>query len=458
MRGMLGADTARLRTLATRFGDAGELAARSGWVVAAQVAEVEWFGRDADAFRLDVDDVVRVGLDGLGLALTDLDDVLVRQADEQDLASAPRGATGSGHDSGGARGSQAASDVDAQELRELAGDPQAVNDVLAAAGDEAIERLAREHPDLVGPLEGAPYWARDLANRERLDEALRTAERSDSAHLEGLRQVRQTLDNTPGSSLPMLDLDDPDRVFAAIAQGNLDAAESVSYLVPGINNSVESTLPNLVASATNVRDEIALAGSGDIDDVATVAWMGYDSGDMWTVGGDALATDGAARLERTLNGFTAVRPDPTADLGVIGHSYGSTAVAAALSDGTTHGVDRFIAMGSAGFTEARDTNGFWPGGKEISPDDFGSTDVFITEASADSTADLGRVISGRLDPRDHGFTEFSSDASDGRPATTGHGHASTGDDIGYLGPGSNSLYNIGQILTGNADPGVDGDR
>ncbi|MGO2113229.1 MAG: hypothetical protein ACTH31_16620, partial [Pseudoclavibacter sp.] len=121
-----------------------------------------------------------------------------------------------------------------------------------------------------------------------------------------------------------------------------------------------------------------------------------------------------------------------------------------------HGVDRFVSMGSAGLVEVRDTNGWWPGGGEISAQDFGDVQVYATEADPDSTADIGRFVSGRADPLDSGFTEFSSDAGDGRPGTTGHGHASSGDDVGYLGPGSNSLYNIGQILTGQYESVNDG--
>ncbi|KAB1649304.1 alpha/beta hydrolase [Pseudoclavibacter endophyticus] len=464
MAGMHGAETDGLRRVARRFGITADAVERASLLTTGQVARVEWVGRDADDFRSGPVEAVRAGLDHLGALLRDRDAELVRQAAAQDEASSARGPGTAlpidGHgDSAAAPGTEGpvpSESIDVDHLQRIAGDPDAVANFLDGVSDQALERLAFTRPDLLGPLEGAPYWARDLANQERLDEALQSAREHGGGQLDGLEQVRRVLDTTPDATLPHLDLTDRGRVYAAVGVGDLDAAGNVTYLVHGINNSVEGQLPAQVESAMNLRDQIALAGTGDVRDVATVAWMGYDSGGMLSVRSDGLAVAGAERLSATLDGFTAARPDDTVDLGVVGHSYGSTAAGLALSDGSQHGVDRFVSMGSAGFVEARDTNGWWPGGKEISRSDFGSTEVYVTEASPDHTADIGRFVSGRLDPRDHGFTEFSADAADGRPGTTGHGHGSSGSDVGYLGPGSNSLYNIGQILTGQygaVDPG-----
>lgn len=467
MAGMLGAATDRLREIALRFGGAADTLGGSARAVSSDVNAVEWLGADADAFRTDVDEVVRADLEMLATMLRERDTDLVGQADDQDATSDPAGrgggaateaanAGGEGKTATPASGPLTQAAID--ELRGLAGDPNAVADALDGLSDAQLEQLAHDEPELMGTLEGAPYWARDIANRARLDAALEVAESTGSEHLDDLQQVRSVLDRSPESSLAQLDLTDPERVYAAVAVGDLDTASNVAYIVPGINTTVEGHLAGHVDSAMNVRDEIALSGSGDVADVATVAWIGYDSGNMLSVPFDGKAQEGGDRLGTALDGFTAVRPDDTVDLGVIGHSYGSTAAADALSDGTQHGVDNFISMGSAGFIEARDTNGWWPGGGEITPGDFGSTDVSVTEASPDHVADIGRVVSGRIDPREAGFTEFSSDADGGRPGTTGHGYATRDDQVGYLGPGSNSLYNIGQILNGNGAVGVDDAR
>lgn len=451
MAAMLGADTARLRAVAALADTTADALRAVGARVAAEVEAVDWIGPDADAFRADVDAIVRADLDTLAELLDDDADELRRQADEQDAASAARG--------GGAAGGTSPSDAPPASARldpatigaleRAAGDPGAVAALLRDVPHRELERLAVERPELVGPLAGAPYWARDLANRELLARALSSGDGS-AAFRRDLEAIDRVLASTPDASLAELDLGDPDRVFAAVALGDLDAASNVSYLVPGINNRASSRLAQLTESAMNVRDEVALAGSGDLADVATVAWLGYESGNIATVPFDGLAERGADRLESSLDAFTAVRPDAGVDLGVVAHSYGATTTGLALSDGSQHGVDRFVAVGPAGFVHARDTNGWWPGGREITPADFGSTQVWTTEAGADRIADLGRIASGRLDPADHGFATFSSDAdtASGRPGTTGHDLGNVGVGVGYLGPGSNSLYGIGRILNG----------
>lgn len=458
MAAMFGADTARLREVGGAADAAAEALREIGARVVAEVEAVDWIGPDADGYRDDVAATVGAELDALSARLADDARDLLRQADEQDAASAASSAaTRAGAPSigaerpGGPEGGGGATALGPERIAALeraSGHPEAVAALLRDVPRAELARLATERPELVGPLGGAPYWARDLANRRLLDAALDSGAGS-AKYRDDLVAIDRVLASTPGASLAELDLGTPGRAFAAIGLGDLDTAPNVAFVVPGISNRASNGMAPLTEAAMNVRDEVALAGSGRLDDVATVAWMGYDSGGIGTVAFNDLANEGARRLETSLNGFTAARPDTTVELGVVGHSYGATTTALALSDGGQHGVDRFIAMGPAGFVHTSDANGAWPGGRRIAPADFGSTQVWTTEARADHTADIGRIISGRLDPAGHGFTTFSAEAdTSGHLATTGHGIGSGGDRVGYLGPGSTSLYHIGRILNG----------
>ena len=89
--GMLGADTDALRRLAERFDASAEDVEDAVDAAVRAIAEVDWRGADADAFRSDAVHAIR----SLGAALADRAvrsaDALCRQADAQDEASAADG-------------------------------------------------------------------------------------------------------------------------------------------------------------------------------------------------------------------------------------------------------------------------------------------------------------------------------------------------------------------------------
>lgn len=89
-----GADTAEVRALSARSRAAGERLGEIIEAIGAAAASVAWTGPDADAFR----QAVRTSVDGQGWAcvqdLADRAHELEAQADEQDSASEPDGASG----------------------------------------------------------------------------------------------------------------------------------------------------------------------------------------------------------------------------------------------------------------------------------------------------------------------------------------------------------------------------
>lgn len=159
------------------------------------------------------------------------------------------------------------------------------------------------------------------------------------------RATSRVLDPTPPRALSF---DPHGDGMAVVSVGDLSRARHVAIVVPGIGTTVDD-LDELIITARSVQDAaIARARTGD--EVAVVAWLGYD-----TPGGlddpahltDALlgrsARSGAARLRR----FVATLDlDPGTDVSLVGHSYGSLVVALAAERDPR--VDRVVVLGSPG--------------------------------------------------------------------------------------------------------------
>jgi pimeloyl-ACP methyl ester carboxylesterase len=119
--------------------------------------------------------------------------------------------------------------------------------------------------------------------------------------------------------------------------GDLELARHVAVVVPGITNS------QFDYERGFARDAFGL-WAGD-DDVAVIAWLGYDTPGAgpfgtWPTTPDALSVDEAV----TGDWLVATRPD--AHVTVIGHSYGSVVAARAAADGLA--ADALVLVGSPG--------------------------------------------------------------------------------------------------------------
>ncbi|KAA9084975.1 alpha/beta hydrolase [Microbacterium radiodurans] len=327
---------------------------------------------------------------------------------------------------------------------------------LWLAHPELHDEIAGAHPDIIGNLDGIPYDVRGQVNRERL-EALR-ATQPDGALGEDVAALWEEL--TDGPPFPLLISFDPNgstQTTAALAYGDLASATDINVLVPGMNSTVAG-----IGEWGDSARALNNAGPG----LATIAWFGYDSPNEIEEPGMDRALDGAAALRSFLLGVDAVHP--TAEKAVIAHSYGSTTAALAIgSRPDALGVDQFIAVGSAGFPSDAQVLSNLQNAEGLQ--------MYATLSENDAWARIGRDTSfggahGTVPETLPGVIEFGSDggyAADGEHLAPTPGHAAheggnsplpSGDGEGYLVEGSESFYNIQQIiLTGEPGTEMDGE-
>lgn len=352
-------------------------------------------------------------------------------------------------------------------------------DELLAAGDPAqVQRLWNEHPELhaeisaahseiVGNLDGIPYEVRHTANVQRLQQ-VRASQPDEpmSTQIEALWV--EVIYN--GGALVSFDPDGSGQLTAAVAYGNVATAGDVSVLISGMNSGV-GDLPSWAATARelNAAVDYARGTTGS----ATVVWFGYDTPNELEEPGMQRAEDGAAALASFLRGLDVEAP--AAQSSVIAHSYGSTTAALAIgSDPAGLGVDNLIVVGSAGF----------PDDPQVLQNLQTGPQVFATLSEGDLWARVGRDTApdhGTVPETLPGTVEFGSDGGYARNDDGGlarddahgeelagtPGHAShsggnalpwqSGDEDGYLASGTESFYNIQQIIvTGEPGTSLDG--
>lgn len=338
----------------------------------------------------------------------------------------------------------------------------------ASLSDAEREEVINRHPDWIGNRDGVDVKARDLANRELLDDH-RTALEQHKADLErqlqeanplllalgvgrgdelmhqiiqdehklaSLDTVEQILDRGD-RQLIGLDLTH-DRAQAVIAVGDVSTADHVAVFTPGLT----STVDGMAGYDKNMADlkekaERQLEGKEDTGTVATVAWLGYQapqaSADSLfssnSVAVDASAQDGGRNLAEFYRGINASRTTEP-DLTAIGHSYGSTTTGYALREDT--GVDRVAYVGSPG----------------IGTDNLNELQVptghsYYGEAKWDGVGDLARF---GTDPTDlEGLRHLQTGdatAPDSRQLDGVTGHTS------YLNDQSTSQYNLAALAAG----------
>lgn len=349
-------------------------------------------------------------------------------------------------------------------------DPVKVRDWWAGLGEGERTVLIQAMPSIIGNLEGVAYSDRDTANRMWLTQQITQIEDDIDAgrfgatassyggaggyqneaavaemleRLRGLKGIQNAL--APGRQLISLTGGSPP--LAAIAIGDMDTAQNVTYAVPGMGSSAEG-MGDWVESARNVSAAQGRMAPGQTH--AVVAWIGYEAPPVGPFGvlGTDFAREGAPHLGTALRGFEATRPD--AQLNVLAHSYGTTTASIALTEPGVH-VDSFVSIGSAGLTpsidEASDVhadqvfagqaNGVWA----------------IDPAPGDKWAWFGRAFSDHpVNPvgDDFGAKTFGVDTGKGGTSVTDHG-VSTPDGTGYLDPGTESLRNVALATTGRGD-------
>lgn len=314
----------------------------------------------------------------------------------------------------------------AERIRVLAGAPRAVG---ALAGLPAAVRSAANETALSRDLTALLATpARTRAEQQRLAACLAVARRLAALRAQvdprtGQPTVAQLWVYRPGA------FGGDGRV--ALAVGDVDTADHVAVLVPGMGSSVAATLPRLTGDAARVR-AAATRWSGSRTGTAVVAWVGYDAPTLGTVASPAAARRGGRLLAADLLDLQAARAVPP-HLTVVGHSYGSTTVGLALRDRVT-GVDDVVLLGSPGAGVDRAAELQVPRGH-----------VFVGASSRDPVSYLDRF---GADPTHASFGAVRFRAED--PARNPV-MLDIADHSRYFAPGSESLAGVAAVVAGATD-------
>jgi hypothetical protein len=294
---------------------------------------------------------------------------------------------------------------------------------LSAAAQAAAIASA---PAAVGARNGLPAWARDRANRSLLGRALEDPHTpEDEAVRAGVVARRIAAEEAAGQQvqLHLLDLTG-DRVVLAL--GDLDSADAVALLVPGIGNSPADDLGRLVADARRVGTAARTAAPGTA--VASVVWLGYRT--PGTVGAAVTRTAawrGGPALAASLAGLEAARTATgggTVRTTVVAHSYGTLVVDEAADAPGRLAADAVVLLGSPGME-----------------DDAASLEapaVFDAAALADPISWLGWFGDGEPWEERYGAT--------GLPGSAAMGHSD------YFDPRFPTLAAIGDVVAGERTP------
>ena len=336
-------------------------------------------------------------------------------------------------------------------------------------------------PSSIGNRDGIPPWARDEANTVALDRDLATwgaregqglLTEDERRWLENARAaqdaratIERGIDPVTGRAVPsQLYLYDPTAFggdgAVAVSAGDLATADNVSVLVPGFGTDGASAAHLAERVLTLHEASRSLDGS---QTNASMIWIGYDAPDNvpWGEGWDAagvvgeqMASAGGDRLADAIDGLRASHDGPPAHLTVIGHSYGSTTTGLAAHE---HGLraEDVVLVGSPGAgahaAHAPDlglgAGHVWVGAASRDPVSWLGDHGWVGTGTATGGGGLG------TDPStdDFGARRFEAE-SDDRAVV-----ASLSDHERYFDPGSESLHNISEIVTGHYRA-VDGAR
>ncbi|MFB6815644.1 alpha/beta hydrolase [Streptomyces sp. NPDC056347] len=191
--------------------------------------------------------------------------------------------------------------------------------------------LADKYPLVVGNLNGAPVTLRYRANRLAVAQARRVEERRthdarlspDGRALATRRMER--LDSMLAPGRRFLAFDPTGRGRAAEVFGDLDRADRISVVVPGVDTdllTLERPAPKVNAAPVGMAKSLYAAerAAGPGTRTAVIAWADYTT--PAGIGMDAALGNLAARGALRLNALVGALPG-TAPVSLFCHSYGS---------------------------------------------------------------------------------------------------------------------------------------
>ncbi len=351
--------------------------------------------------------------------------------------------------------------------RVLADPPSAdaVSDWWSLIGTDTQRSLRTAAPELVGNLDGITPSARDAANRAFLQASIATAEddlsrlgRGERADAEQrlimLEEIEESLIAEPGQpqrSLLSVDTAWPGR--AAVVVGDLEKADYVTYMVPGMFFTVTGQMVDWTVISQDLYDEqeqwVQRLGHGDpmhadptraaptradptraVESIAVVSWIGYQTPGIAEVVSLDLAEDGAKFISSAVGGVQETREQDEPYVTLVTHSYGSTATLMALQGGGLT-VDALVMIGS-------------PGGSAQSVNDLGmsSDRVFVGEAAWDPVVNSAFFGS---DPGSSGFGASQMSVAGGDDPVTGQTLAAASGHLGYFDAGTEAMRNVALI-------------
>ncbi len=311
-------------------------------------------------------------------------------------------------------------------------------------------------PSIAGELDGLPFPVRDAANRAVLQRSIAAAKAASAAagrglgllltrRLAALDAVQRSLVATTGAARYLVDLDvEGDGVpRAAVAVGDPQTAASVDVLVPGMYFTVADQMVDWTTDAANIQAEqtALLARLGGAGTASVISWIGYRTPDILTVLGLGPAEEGAERLTNAVNGIAAARGGARPFVGLIAHSYGSTAAILALQ---AHSMrpDALALVGAPGST-ASDAGAL----------DVPAGSVFVGEAPLDGIATTGYFGS---DPTQRSWGAVPLGTTGGVDPITGTRLTAAVGHNGYFAQGTESLRNLALIGIGRGGDVTDG--
>ncbi|MGY0023791.1 alpha/beta hydrolase [Streptomyces sp. YJ-C3] len=315
------------------------------------------------------------------------------------------------------------------------GSPTRLAHFFASLTPHQRSRLADRYPLAVGNMNGAPVELRYRANRVALDQARKVeAKRMHDVRLSTVghhdaeqRMKRFALLKNPDRKILAFDPMGNGRVAEVF--GNLDKAQRVSVVVPGVDTNVltfQRTFRKYSAPVGMARSLYsAERAASPHTRTAVIAWADYTA--PIGLGVDAAtsmrADDGAVRLNSMLRGLPGRSP-----VALYCHSYGSVVCGVAAHDLPSRVSDIAVA-GSPGM-RAENASGLHTHAR-----------VWATRDKDDWIQDVPYMEVGGLghgaDPVSSGFGARVVSSADAK------GHT------GYFAPGTESLSNFAEIGTGS---------
>lgn len=266
--------------------------------------------------------------------------------------------------------------LDRMKLPPKGASPDEVAKWWSSLTDAEKKEMVRRHPREIGNLDGVEGTWRDKANRKNLEEDLAAEQEklkklqkatgggarmtpAEAAEMNGvlgrikaMNSIKNTLDreNQDGVNRQLLCYDASNGdVRAAVAQGDVDTAQHIGVLVPGMYSNVADNLDYYDDVSTRIRQGAEKHSDGQ--SVAMVTYMNYRAPQsIPEVTQSSYADEGAKGLAGFLNGLDASREHGAGDAHItpIGHSYGSTTLGKALTQVNDGVVDDFVMAGSPG--------------------------------------------------------------------------------------------------------------